>query len=194
MSILLTAEMLKKIAPNSKRSNYKFIDQLVMEFNQQLRIAGIDTKPEIWHFIAQAAHETDSFNTLQEYASGEAYELRKDLGNIVKGWGVKFKGRGIFQTTGYTNYKRLTDICPDKISFISKPELLETPKYAVWSAITFWNERHLSDVAIIADSERVYSKKLGLISPIQYITLRINGGQNGLAQRKRFYERCKGNI
>ena len=40
------------------------------------------------------AHESNGLATLEEYASGEAYEGRRDLGNTQPVDGVRFKGRG----------------------------------------------------------------------------------------------------
>jgi putative chitinase len=187
--IAITMNTLKDIAPKAKtRLLYQISDNMMHWFPS----FGIDTKEEMRHFLAQAAHETDSFNTLTEYASGRAYEGRKDLGNINPGDGVKYKGRGIFQTTGLMNYHRLDTLNDEPISFELNPELLAQPYYAVWSACVFWNDRHLSDIANMPDSTRIYSKLLKKeLTPIEYITLRINGRQNGIDERKAFYERAK---
>lgn len=190
--MIITEDILKAIAPASKRSKYMLIAPLAYNMNYWFPLFNIDTKGEICHFLAQAAHETDSFNTLTEYASGKAYEGRKDLGNINPGDGVKYKGRGIFQTTGLLNYHRLDALGSQPVSFELNPGFLADPHYAVWSACVFWNDRHLSDIANLPDSSLLLSKLLKRsITPIEYITLRINGGQNGIEQRKKFYDRCK---
>lgn len=190
--IIITADILKKIAPGSRAHKYVLLNPLADYMNHWFPVFEIDTKEEVRHFLSQAAHETDSFNTLVEYASGKAYEGRKDLGNINPGDGVKYKGRGIFQTTGLLNYCRLDALDKHPVSFELNPELLAQPYYAVWSACVFWNDRHLSDIAMQPDDRMFYSKLLKReLTPIEYITLRINGRQNGIEQRKTFYERSK---
>jgi len=64
----------------------------------------INTPLRMTHFLAQVGHESLSFVYTQDLASGAAYEGRKDLGNIQKSDGVRFKGRGLMQLTGRDNY------------------------------------------------------------------------------------------
>jgi hypothetical protein len=81
------------------------------------------------YVLATAHHESDHWRTLVEYASGRAYEGRKDLGNTQKGDGVRFKGRGLVQITGRRNYsdwsRRLST------DFITQPDLVTDLKFAV---------------------------------------------------------------
>ena len=150
----------------------------------------IDTAREYGHFLAQACHETDHFKTLREYASGSAYEGRADLGNTQAGDGIRFRGRGIFQTTGRANYLQLGIKKGRRDLFINTPELLELPEYAVWSACEFWKTRGLNDVANHADTDALKKKYRGNIidvSPVEYISLTINGGYHGMEERKKYY-------
>ena len=66
---------------------------------------GLSNDKRISNFIGQCAVESDMFRVAIEYASGTAYNFRKDLGNTQPGDGPRFKGRGLIQLTGRANYK-----------------------------------------------------------------------------------------
>ena len=154
----------------------------------------IDSPNEFCHFLAQACHETDHFRTLREYASGKAYEGRKDLGNTRPGDGVKFRGRGIFQTTGRANYLQLGIVFGRRDMFVNDPQLLETPEHAVRSACVYWQTRGLNNAANHNDDDRLrkkYRGKVIQVSPVEFISLSINGGYNGMQERKKFYRIAK---
>jgi putative chitinase len=154
----------------------------------------IDTAQEFCHFLAQACHETDHFKTLREYASGSAYEGRLDLRNKNPGDGVRFKGRGIFQTTGRSNYLQLGIKKGNRDFFINSPELLEQPEYSVWSACEYWKTRGLNDIANHSDTDvlsKKYKGKVISVSPVEFISITINGGYNGIEERKNFYAKAK---
>lgn len=132
---------------------------------------GIDTPLRQAAFLAQIAHESGRFVYTEEIASGAAYEWRKDLGNTEPGDGKRFKGRGLIQLTGRSNYEKFS--AHSGIDFVSNPEWLSDPKYAVQSACWFWNSRGLNSLA----DKKEFNK----------ITKIINGGYNGLQQRIAFY-------
>lgn len=197
--ITITAGILKAIAPGSKRTNYKNLAGLALWMNHWFPEFEIDTKSEICHILAQLAHESDSFNAMEEYASGKAYEGRKDLGNVKIGDGIKFKGRGPLQVTGRRNYSLMGVKAGAPLKFIDNPQLLATPEWGVWSACIFWTERGLLTISNMADTDKIpYKRKnedggfeIIYIPPIEYISRRVNGGINGLSERIKFYERSK---
>lgn len=99
------------------------------EHNEQILIAeclrqGITIPAQIAYVLGTCYHESDRFNTMEEYASGDDYEYRDDLGNTQPGDGARFKGRGYVQLTGRTNYQKYTELSGKDL--ISSPELLGT--------------------------------------------------------------------
>ncbi len=151
---------------------------------------GIDTAVRQLCFLAQIGHESGGLFFTEEIASGVAYEGRKNLGNTVKGDGVKFKGRGLIQLTGRSNYKALSDAFG--VDFIKNPTWLGgknanvcTPqqlKYAAWAAGWYWSSRKLND---ICDKINI-NLPIDIKPNIEHFTLltkKINGGTNGLNDR-----------
>lgn len=138
----------------------------------------INTASQKAMFLAQIMYESAGCYYTKELASGSAYEGRKDLGNTHPGDGVRYKGRGLVQITGRSNYEQVSKaFC---IDFINKPELLESPEWATKSAGWFWNSRNLSDIA-----------KDNTDAAFLAVTKRINGGTNGLEDRKNYWARAK---
>ena len=135
----------------------------------------IDTPLRLSAFLAQIGHESGRLRYVEELASGKAYEGRTDLGNTTKGDGVRFKGRGLIQITGRYNYTELAN--DTDVDFVSYPELLKEPEFAVMSACWFWDKRKLN---MLADEER-----------FRDITKKINGGYNGLEDREKLYAKCR---
>ncbi len=186
MALSITAEQLARIAGRAT----PLMPHLAEWMNRLCPEYEIDSPQEFSHFLAQACHETDHFRTLREYASGKAYEGRADLGNRQPGDGVRFKGRGIFQTTGRANYLQLGVRKGQRDLFVNNPQLLEQAEYAVWSACEYWRTRGLNDIANQPDGAVLKKKVRGNLidsSPVEYISITINGGVNGLAERKKFY-------
>jgi putative chitinase len=186
MAIVISTQHLAAIA--GKES--KLMPDLVLWVNKLCPQYEIDSPNELAHFLAQACHESDHFKTFKEYASGAAYEGRADLGNSKAGDGIRFKGRGIFQITGRANYLQLGIKKGRRDLFIHHPEYLEQAEYAVWSACEYWANKNLNDVANHADIDRLKKKYRGKVldvSPVEFISLTINGGYNGIEERKRFY-------
>jgi putative chitinase len=190
MAFFITSDHLAAIAGRRTPLMLPLADWM----NRTCPAYGIDTAREYAHFVAQACHETDHFRTLREYASGKAYEGRADLGNTQDGDGPRFRGRGIFQTTGRSNYAQLGLKKGRPGLFLEAPALLEQPEHAVWSACEYWATRGLNDVANHDDAtllRKKYRGKVLELPPVEFIALTINGGYNGMAERKRFYAAAK---
>ena len=169
---MITIDDLKAICPVS---SVKRMELFVEPLDAAMREFEIDNPAREAAFLAQLAHESGGFHYVQELASGSAYEGRKDLGNTEAGDGVRFKGRGLIQITGRSNYQRCSDALG--VDFVANPAALETPVNACRSAAWFWKAHGLNELADAGDFLR--------------ITKRINGGTNGWADRQAYWERAK---
>ena len=178
----VTRTQLKKIMPNAP---YVRIDKYLDYLNKAMQEFGIITKEREAHFLAQVAHESAEMRHTRELASGDKYEGRKDLGNIQKGDGRRFKGRGFIQITGRANYTRYKLFCGYDV--VSKPELLELPRGATRSAAWFFTAGCGQNLCILADLDNGRNTELIL----QKITKVVNGGLNGLDSRRRYLQRAK---
>ena len=136
----------------------------------------MDNPLRLAHFMAQLAHESGSFKYMEEIASGAAYEGRKDLGNTQPGDGVRYKGRGPIQCTGRANYR--TYGRKIGINLERYPELAANPSIGLHIACVYWADRKLNE---LADKDDVAG-----------ITRKVNGGVNGLEDRKAKLALAKG--
>ncbi len=153
----------------------KRVDRFLPYINKYAKEYGVDTTLRMAHFLAQVAHESGEFQYRRELASGMKYEGRKDLGNTHKGDGPKYKGRGLIQITGRHNYALISKDLG--VNFEEYPEWLEQDEWAVASAFWFWKRNSLNT---FADRDDIVTA-----------TKRINGGTNGLAERKAYLAKAK---
>ena len=161
------------------------------------------------HFFGQTEHETEGFKLFVENLNYSADGLKKIfgkyfLGNMAdlyarqpekianrvyasrmgngdekSGDGFKFRGRGALQTTGKENYTAFA-------THIKKPEIITNPDlvatlYAFESAIFFFDKNKLWSICDKGVND----------DTILALTLKINGGKNGLDDRilktKKYY-------
>ena len=90
------------------------------------------------------------------------------------GDGWKYRGRGLIQITGKDNYRACGEALG--LDLIALPQLLEKPQHACMSSAWFWATNGLNT---LADAGK-----------FDAITQRINGGQNGAAERQALYARA----
>jgi len=169
---------------------------LKYEINSALRLA---------HFLAQTAHESGGFRVIEENLNYSAdglkgifgkyfhdkdpeeyarqpekianvvYASRMGNGDTDSGDGYKFRGRGLIQLTGRSNYTSMAgDLGVDLEEVV---DFLGTPEGAVESAAWFWNKNHIN---ALADSDDVTA-----------VTKKVNGGTIGLEDRQKHTEDFK---
>jgi predicted chitinase len=202
----LTAETFKKFAPNARP---EYASVLGEKGDEVLARFGINANTlRFCHFMAQVAHESAGFKATEEdlrYSAAtmnrlhgvpleEARQLvgkpqqiaeriyglpnprkARMLGNTQPGDGYKFRGRGFIQLTGRSNY---TDIGRRTgLDLANNPDLAAQPANALLCAAGFWDRGNLNQYA---DQNN-----------INIITQRINGGHNGLADRKNEFAKAQ---
>ena len=170
----ITPQQLLQILPNAGPVAGVFVPVL----NAAMGHYQIVGTKRVAAFIAQIGHESGQLKYVKEIwgptAAQARYEGRKDLGNTEAGDGAKYRGRGLIQITGRANYMA----CGEGLGLdlIKQPELLEKPQHACMSAAWFWATKGLSTLADAGQFDK--------------ITQRINGGQNGAADRQALYARA----
>lgn len=170
----MTKGQLKEIMPYATDAN---VNKYLPHLNDTMRTFEINTPLRIAHFLAQLGHESGSLRYVRELASGKAYEGRKDLGNVQPGDGVMYKGRGLIQLTGRANYEAFNGFLDDEVDVVEHPEKVEEPELATLVAGWFWWKTGLNKQA---DKDDVLA-----------VTKRVNGGTNGLEDRKGYLKRAK---
>lgn len=139
----MTAEewkgILRQIAPNGKPAIIKGLADAMPGIAEKYQI---NTVNRVSHWLGQLAHESDHLKTTEEYASGAAYEGRRDLGNRVKGDGRRFKGRGLIQLTGRANYMAASQALGH--DFVSDPPKVAKFPHAATVSAWFWSKNALN--------------------------------------------------
>jgi putative chitinase len=202
-------EAVRRIAPHASDNYLTAIGQGAL-FEKH----GVTTPLRMAHFLAQALHETGGFTVLREsmnYSAARLVEIfgvnhhsaavteseatrlagnpvaiaervyglgnprkARELGNTQPGDGFLYRGNGILQTTGRGNHQRMGLMCG--VDLEGNPDLATTPEHALKPALSEWTENNLN---VFADKNDIRS-----------ITLRINGGVTGLAERAAWFNKA----
>ena len=99
--------------------------------------------------------------------ANSVYANRMGNRDEASGDGFRFRGRGLFQTTGHSGYYHAGQALGE--DFVMNPDLVATPKYAALTAGFFWNTHKLNNFADVED--------------FKGMTKKINGGFIGLEDR-----------
>jgi putative chitinase len=142
-------------------------------FNTVLPKYSIDTIRRISAFLGQIAVESGELKFDKELPSkynkvnvndpkeavGTLYEGRKNLGNIQKGDGPKYIGRGILQLTGRANYENMSKKL--NIDLVNTPDLACDAVISTKIACEFFKEKGLLALADNWDLEKITERVNG---------------------------------
>lgn len=194
---MITLEQFKMLFPTAASSVYAFnhitCDMYMRDIVGLLRES---------HYLAQLAHESQGFSKLSEstyYSSAErlleifpkCFSSIKDAEKYIKkptetankvyankngngdensGDGWNYRGRGYIQLTGRANYKEMGQIINQPL--VINPDLALEVNVASYISSIWWEKNNLNNLADKDD--------------IKAITKRINGGLNGIDDRKKW--------
>lgn len=189
--MLISKERFNKVFPNSVSGMYDAIDK-------QIAVAGCITKPQQAMFLAQYGHETQGYTRLSENLNYSAnglvnvfrkyfptlllakqyerkpqaiankvYANRMGNGSEASGDGWKYRGRGLPHVTGKDNYGKFQAWLGKTV----EPEELSTDlNLAIKAGVWYWVVNGLAS-----------------LGSVEKVTVRINGGTNGLEERCKLY-------
>lgn len=170
--IPVDAQTMREVAPRFSGEIAERQHQIIAEVGEVLAsVLGeyqINTRLRIAHFLGQTCHESAGFRTTEEFASGDAYEGRRDLGNVRPGDGRRYKGRGLLQLTGRANYRETGKVLG--VDLEGNPELAGAPVFSLRIACEYWKSRRINAACDRDD----------LIT----VTRLVNGGTNGIDDRR----------
>jgi putative chitinase len=184
----------------------KVTDAVIDALDSGMRRFEIDTPARMAAFAAQLAHESgqlqrwtenlnyrwarlrqvfpkyftsdaqaQAFDRQPERIANRVYASRMGNGPEASGDGWRYRGRGPIQLTGRDNYRACGSAIA--VDLEGDPDLLATPGPGCLAAAWFWARNGLNALADAGD--------------FVTITRRINGGLNGLAERRAFWEQAK---
>ncbi len=115
------------------------------------------------------------------------YCCRMGNGNEASGDGYKYRGRGIFQLTGKTNYTNFktwynNKYDPDKDFLASPDQVKSNDTIAILSALWYYKTNVLDKITVDSTTTSLA------------VTKKVNGGTNGKKHRKEIFEKAKDSI
>jgi len=214
---MLSRDVLSRLCPRPKDVKKAkiwdgYVEALLSDEGTDLfQKYGVTTKQRMAHLLSQWAHESGGFTLIWESGAysasrimqifgvgkhsaavtasearslaGNGYALfervygignpkkARELGNKVKGDGYNFRGCGITQLTGRSAHERYSTNIGCALSD------LQLPINSIHGALLEWNEKNCNKPADKDDIVRV--------------TKLVNGGQNGLADRRAYLAKAK---
>jgi putative chitinase len=147
--ITLTANQLEDCSPYT---NPKRIDLILPNLNNTLEKYKINGNLRVAHFLSQLIVESNHFRYIEELETGARYEGSIELGNVHKGDGRRFKGRGYIKIIGRKEYEAYK--IENHVDVVSYPHVVLQPKICMDVSGWIWNKKQLN---LLADQDDLQS-------------------------------------
>ncbi|MGE5340972.1 MAG: glycoside hydrolase family 19 protein [Candidatus Omnitrophota bacterium] len=133
---------------------------------------------QIWPKHFPTLEIAQQYEKNPEKLANNIYSNRLGNGDETSGDGWKYRGRGLIQLTGKSNY-----MMADKVlnaNLVGAPDLVAQPEFASLTAAHFWKSNGLNELADKNDDNNFIQ-----------ITKKINGGTVGLDERKAYWTKAR---
>lgn len=134
------------------------------------------------HFQPHTRNDPADFAGKPEALADVVYGGR--MGNTAPGDGFAYRGRGLLQLTGKDGYRHVTGLLreayPDAPDLVADPDQAFAPAWSLSIAAAFWKDKGANQAA---DSDS-----------IERVTRAVNGGTDGLQDRRRWFERVAAHL
>jgi putative chitinase len=160
--------------------------ELIPGLYEAFRLADLDTVKRRAMWFSQVLEESVGLSATTEFATGEKYEGRIDLGNTEPGDGPRFKGRGFIQLTGRAHYGDFSRWCHRRRLvandhwFVDHPKQVASDAFAWISAAWYWRQPHPHDGL-------TFLNEAADAGDVRIATHMVNGAERGLTIRQHFY-------
>jgi len=114
---------------------------------------------------------------------------RMGNGDVQSEDGYRYRGRGLIQLTGKSNYQSFQNFYNEKyeqdLDIMNDPDIVtNNSEVAIISAMWYFQNRVINKTHLAS----------GFDDPVREITRKVNGGLNGLTDRISYYNNCTVNI
>jgi len=133
---------------------------------------------QVWPKRFPTLEKAQEYEKNPQKLANYIYADRLGNGNEASGDGWKFRGRGLIQLTGRTNYTQTGKALGTDLA--SNPDPVKQPQYASLTAAYFWKSNGLNELADTPTNEKFTE-----------ITKRINGGTVGLEEREAYWAKAR---
>lgn len=205
MQIKVDQQLIRRVLNGYTIPSDEALNAFVASFNQWFEVFKINTPLRIAAYLSQVLHESafltaktenlnysadgllktwpkrfdrtkaEAYARQPEKIANYVYANRMGNGDEASGDGWRYRGRGFIQLTGKENYAAFSkyDLCTEPV--LKNPDKVAAYPIDQIAAMWYWENKKINEPADIGNMEEV--------------TKRINGGTNGLAQRKVIYRR-----
>lgn len=156
--------------------------QILPTMLEGLRLARCTTVPRIAQFIGQNGHESDHYNATEEYAKNGRYAPYIGRTWIMITWDYHYRD--------FSEWAHARGLVPTPDYFVTNYRALAEMRWAGIGAAWYWTEQRPMNALVDAGENATWKAGNRTYRGFEAVTAAINGGLNGLADRRTRYNRA----